>query len=65
MPTPTPPSERIIWIVALAGMAETLLQAIEARTEGSWPLVWLWVAGSIVIGGLAALVETIKELTEN
>ena len=43
-------------------MAETLLQAVAARIEGSWKLVWLWLAGSVLIGGLAAVVETVKAL---
>ena len=58
-------TERIVWIVALASMAETLLQAIEAHLAGSWPLVWLWITGSVAIGGLAALVETVKAHAED
>ncbi|MEK6974727.1 MAG: hypothetical protein AABY18_00130 [Candidatus Thermoplasmatota archaeon] len=54
------PTERIIWVVAFASIAQSLLQAIEAGLDHSRPKVLLWVIGSIWIGAMAGWAETVK-----
>ncbi len=48
----------------MASMADSGLQAFEARMEGSMPRFALWLIGSGFIGLLAAVVETVKRRAE-
>ena len=54
------PPERIIGLVAAATLLQMLLQAIDAQMEGSWPRFWLWLVGSVAVGAVAGLAETVK-----
>ena len=54
------PESRIVWVVALASIAEAMLQAVSASLDGDWPHVVLWTCGSGLLGLLAAWAETVK-----
>ena len=59
-----PTLDRLLWIIALASMAETSLQALDAILQGSWRRFALWFTGSCLIGILAIWAETVKRRTE-
>lgn len=56
--------DHVIWVVAMASMAESGLQAFDARLQGSVPRFVLWLAGSGFIGLFAVWAETLKRRAE-
>ena len=58
------PVDQVIWVVAMASMAESGLQAFDAGLQHSVPRFVLWLGGSGLIGALAVWAETVKRRTE-
>lgn len=56
----TRPSDRLAWTVAFATGSQSLLQAIDAQMQGSWPRFWVWLVGTFAIGGFVGWAETVK-----
>ena len=54
----------ILWMVAIASMTEAMFNAIEAGMRREAGFVVLWIGASLVLFGLAFVVEKYKLLRE-